>query len=175
MENGLLEANLTEADGSGFPELTALGKRIEMLRIERGLSKQALARHAATSRQQLWRVMTGKSELTSTLGQRLADVLQIDARLLRGADGSGEVGRTWTATDPGMLTVRREPATVASHSFAEFVADPAHLERALGTLPSDAEGIRLRGLLVSAVRDVAAAAGLELGPAWLGATAEARA
>ena len=31
---------------SGLPELTPLGKRLEMLRIERGLSKQQLARFA---------------------------------------------------------------------------------------------------------------------------------
>src|SRR5215217_9345267 len=63
----------------GFPELTALGKRIEMLRIERGLSKQYLARFAGTSRQQLWRVMTGKSELTGSLRSRLADALKVSA------------------------------------------------------------------------------------------------
>ena len=64
-----------EADNSlpaGAPELTELGKRIEKLRIDRGLSKQHLARHAGTSRQQLWRVMTGKSEslpmITPTTG-----------------------------------------------------------------------------------------------------------
>ena len=51
----------------GAAELTSLGKRLEILRIERGLSKQKLARHAGTSRQQLWRVMTGKSELTNSL------------------------------------------------------------------------------------------------------------
>src|SRR3954462_11510217 len=56
----------------GVPEFTELGKRLEILRIERGVSKQRLARHAGTSRQQLWRVMTGKSELTSSLRDRLA-------------------------------------------------------------------------------------------------------
>src|SRR5690349_2382936 len=63
---------------SGAPELSELGKRIEWLRIERGISKQFLARYAGTSRQQLWRVMTGKSELTSALCQRLADVLVVE-------------------------------------------------------------------------------------------------
>src|ERR671932_939234 len=63
-------------------ELTAMGKQIEMLRIQRGLSKQHLARYAGTSRQQLWRVMTGKSELTSSLRHRLAEVLHIDANAL---------------------------------------------------------------------------------------------
>ena len=64
----------------GVPELTRLGKRLEILRIERGVSKQRLARHAGTSRQQLWRVMTGKSELTSSLRERLASALEVGHR-----------------------------------------------------------------------------------------------
>ena len=72
-----MEAEPNSAQESGFPELTNLGKRIEMLRIERGLSKQYLARYAGTSRQQLWRVMTGKSELTGALRSRLADALNV--------------------------------------------------------------------------------------------------
>src|SRR5947209_12631060 len=71
----------------GAPELTALGKRLEILRIERGVSKQRLARHAGTSRQQLWRVMTGKSELTSSLRERLASALAVEPRSLSGTDG----------------------------------------------------------------------------------------
>src|SRR5215213_5059422 len=72
----------------GVPELTALGKRLEILRIERGVSKQRLARHAGTSRQQLWRVMTGKSELTSSLKGRLAGALSVDPSMLSGASAS---------------------------------------------------------------------------------------
>src|SRR5687767_5750050 len=68
---------------AGVPELTPLGRQLEMLRLERGLSKQGLARYAGTSRQQLWRVMTGKSELTSSLCERLAETLGIDGRSLR--------------------------------------------------------------------------------------------
>src|SRR5215203_2725872 len=79
-----------EATGPEFaaPELTALGKRIEMLRIERGISKQHLARFAGTSRQQLWRVMTGKSELTSSLKERLAGALSVDPSMLSLASAS---------------------------------------------------------------------------------------
>src|SRR3954466_9657194 len=71
------------------PQLSDLGKRIEMLRVDRGVSKQVLARAAGTSRQQLWRVMTGKSELTSTLCQRLASVLDVDSRTLSFAAFAG--------------------------------------------------------------------------------------
>src|SRR6476620_9116147 len=74
----LLESVLPE----GVPELTTLGKRLEILRIERGESKQRLARHAGTSRQQLWRVMTGTSEHTRSLGDRLAGALAVKAHLL---------------------------------------------------------------------------------------------
>src|SRR3954447_8905594 len=74
----LLESTLPE----GVPELTTLGKRLEILRIERGISKQHLARYAGTSRQQLWRVMTGKSELTSSLRDRLAFALAVDTDTL---------------------------------------------------------------------------------------------
>ena len=178
MESGLVEAMPqdpgTEATGEqvdrivgGFPELTALGKRIEMLRIERGLSKQALARGAATSRQQLWRVMTGKSELTSTLGHRLAEVLQIDSRVLRGHDAASAV-QTWSAGGTGSLSVAPAvpPVDAAPASFAEFVADAAHLERALASIPSDADGMRLRRGLLDAVHEIATAAGIPLGPAW---------
>jgi transcriptional regulator with XRE-family HTH domain len=74
-------------NADGMPELTPLGKRLELLRIERRLSKSVLAQRAGTSRQQLWRVMTGKSELTGSLCARLADVLEIDSRVLRDAPG----------------------------------------------------------------------------------------
>src|ERR671921_96023 len=80
----LLDSDLPE----GAPELTSLGKRLEILRIERGISKQHLARHAGTSRQQLWRVMTGKSELTSSLKERLAGALSVDPSILSAAAGT---------------------------------------------------------------------------------------
>ena len=73
---------------TGAPELTSLGKQLEILRIERGISKQRLARHAGTSRQQLWRVMTGKSELTSSLRERLAGALSVDPSILSAAGAS---------------------------------------------------------------------------------------
>ena len=72
-----------ELTAPGVPELTLLGKRIEMLRLDRRLSKGVLAQRAGTSRQQLWRVMTGKSELTSSLCARLSEVLEVDSRSLR--------------------------------------------------------------------------------------------
>src|SRR5688572_3755866 len=81
----------------GLVELTPVGKQIEMLRIQRGLSKQHLARYAGTSRQQLWRVITGKSELTSSLRHRLADALHIDAASIGVALSSPANSRTTSA------------------------------------------------------------------------------
>src|SRR6185295_613789 len=85
----LLESTLPE----GVPELTTLGKRLEILRIERGISKQHLALYAGTSRQQLWRVMTGKSKLTSSLKARLAGALSVDPSLLSNAGGQANAHR----------------------------------------------------------------------------------
>src|SRR5215211_9264884 len=82
------EVLLDSALPEGAPELTSLGKRLEFLRIERGISKQHLARHAGTSRQQLWRVMTGKSDLTSSLKERLAGALSVDPSVLSAAAGT---------------------------------------------------------------------------------------
>ena len=137
---------------AGFPELTALGKRIELLRIERGLSKQRLARVAGTSRQQLWRVMTGKSELTTSLCHRLAEVLQVDPRTLR--DGDGQVRahglRVIGPPDVGELTTPTIPV-----ELAEWVADNDRVLRTLETLPVGEPGGRLRRELLNCVEDIA--------------------
>src|SRR5215210_4770409 len=118
---------------SGMPELTALGRQLEMLRLDRGLSKQALARDAGTSRQQLWRVMTGKSELTTSLCQRLAEVLGIDARVLRDPDAFARaVGNIATSAAEeaghavGALAAGAERIARKAHAptVAEYLADP---------------------------------------------------
>lgn len=137
--------------GSGFPGLTSLGKRIELLRIERGISKQQLARAAATSRQQLWRVMTGKSELTSGLCHRLAEVLQTDAGALRaGPIGIDEGGSTPRAAGEGAAEAARAPV-----ELADWVADAARLVRTLETLPIGEPGGRLKRELLNCVEDIA--------------------
>src|SRR5690349_25025928 len=83
MQHMSTDGENSELNVAGAPELTPLGKRIELLRLERRMSKRVLAQRAGTSRQQLWRVMTGKSELTSSLCARLSEVLETDSRLLR--------------------------------------------------------------------------------------------
>lgn len=142
----------------GVPELTQLGKRLEILRIERGVSKQRLARHAGTSRQQLWRVMTGKSELTSSLRERLASALAVEPASL-------------SPTSAFPLA----PSSVASHTFGmsatlpasaptvtEYLHNAEHLAASIRTLPSGDGGRRLKRALLNAVEDLAVEAGYAL-------------
>src|SRR5690348_2123353 len=118
----------------GVPELTTLGKRLEILRIERGISKQHLARYAGTSRQQLWRVMTGKSELTSSLKERLAGALSVDPSLLSN-HGSQSNTHTFALSATiglnGLDGVERGLPTIT-----EYLEDPQFLATTLRTLPT---------------------------------------
>ena len=147
----LLESVLPE----GAPELTSLGKRLEILRIERGISKQRLARHAGTSRQQLWRVMTGKSELTSSLKERLAVALSVDPSVLSAASGSS---RTQTYALAGTVTPILGSATLGATpvpTIAEYLNDPARLTATLRTLPEGDSGRRLKRALLNTLEDLA--------------------
>lgn len=132
---------------TGVPELTALGKRLEILRIERGVSKQRLARHAGTSRQQLWRVMTGKSELTSSLRERLASALSVESATL----STG----TWQAVRPGFTAGAMTMMPAVSLTVNDFLTDARHLEATLRTLPAGDGGRRLKRALLNAIEDLA--------------------
>jgi transcriptional regulator with XRE-family HTH domain len=127
---------------AGVPELTALGKRIELLRIGRGLSKQHLAHHAGISRQQLWRVMSGKSELGASLRARLADALQVDVAEL---------------ADLGSPIDRARPADLAA-----YVNNPVAIARTLSTMPDGQAGRSLKRHLLNALEDYALAHGQSL-------------
>jgi transcriptional regulator with XRE-family HTH domain len=137
----------SDAEPLGFPELTPLGKQIEVLRIGRGLSKQHLARFAGTSRQQLWRVMTGKSELTDALRARLADALQVE---------TSELSRV---TPPSVTSAPRSPARRGAPSIGisleTYLAAPALAERTLRTLPNGEAGRELKRALLTALEDLA--------------------
>ncbi|HWE42604.1 MAG TPA: helix-turn-helix transcriptional regulator [Gemmatimonadaceae bacterium] len=160
-EHGAREA-AGSFDAAG-PRLSDLGKRIEMLRVDRGVSKQVLARAAGTSRQQLWRVMTGKSELTSTLCQRLASVLDVDSRTLSSAALAG-ASRAPSAVrlSPARLNLDLAPA----RSLAAYLESPAALMRTLRTLPAADDGVALKCAMLNALEDRARAARLQI-PAWL--------
>jgi transcriptional regulator with XRE-family HTH domain len=148
-------ADVLLADGT--PELTQLGKRLEILRIERGVSKQQLARHAGTSRQQLWRVMTGKSELTSSLRERLAFALSVESAALSLTHQLRPVG---SATLPAGAAPRSPFANPPS--VADYLTDARHLADTLHTLPAGDSGRRLKRALLNAVEDLAVDAGQAL-------------
>lgn len=145
----------------GAPQLSDLGKRIEFLRVSRGISKQTLARSSGTSRQQLWRVMTGKSELTSLLCQRLASALDVDSRTLSSAALGAPVGRE--RDQPGYAP-RDAGATPAS--LGEYLAAPGRVRETLQTLPSGEAGTALKRALVDALEDQARRARMRV-PDWL--------
>lgn len=145
------EARATPLEDLGAAELTQLGKRIEILRIQRGRSKQQLARHAGTSRQQLWRVMTGKSELTTALRDRLAAALAVDVALLAHGESiaSGALAFASSATVPS-------PAwSGAPITVGDYLTDAHHLAATLRTLPAGDGGRRLKRALLNALEDLA--------------------
>ena len=133
---------------TGVPEFTELGKRIEVLRIERGISKQHLARFAGTSRQQLWRVMTGKSEMGLGLRHRLTEVLGVP---------SLEAPKTRTVTNAS------HAARLTPHTFTEYVSDLSAIARTLAQMPAGARGTALKRRFLDAVEDTAIDAGVPLG------------
>jgi transcriptional regulator with XRE-family HTH domain len=140
----------------GTPELTQLGKRLEILRIERGVSKQHLARHAGTSRQQLWRVMTGKSELTSSLRERLAFALSVEPGTL------SQAAQPWPAYLPGSAPAPEMRSPFATPTVSEYLRDAQHLAETIRTLPAGDGGRRLKRALLNAVEDLAVEAGQAL-------------
>lgn len=141
MSTELDDDDLTSA---GIPELSPLGKRIELRRLERRMSKRTLAQRAGTSRQQLWRVMTGKSELTSSLCARLAEVLEIDGRALRD------------------VTIETSAPVHVCETLEDYIAGPNGLERTFETFPVTNDGRRLKRVLLDAIEDIAMARSLKL-------------
>jgi transcriptional regulator with XRE-family HTH domain len=139
-------------DDEASADLTALGKHLEILRIQRGLSKQGLARTAGTSRQQLWRVMTGKSELTSSLKQRLAGALAVEPTALA-STSSTHADSTYSVYSP---------APTPALTMVDYLVDSQHLATTLRTLPAGDGGRRLKRALLTAIEDFAAETGQAL-------------
>ena len=174
-----IELDDEELSSAGVPELTRLGKRIELLRLERRMSKRILAQRAGTSRQQLWRVMTGKSELTSSLCARLSEVLEIDSRLLRdvtlevaalaGSPGANGASRRADVTNTRATAPVPGSADAADHdndrlcqTLEAYISGPNGLERTFETLPLTSDGRRLKRVLLDAIEDMAIARSLKL-------------
>lgn len=135
------DSGISSPHGEELVGLTPLGKQLEILRIERGVSKQHLARYASTSRQQLWRVMTGKSDLTNGMRVRLASALGVQPTTL------GTMSSVSEAT-----SVRARPAAEAP-TFARYVADMEAVAGTLRSLPADEGGRRLKRALLNAIED----------------------
>lgn len=148
----------TFSEFGGAPRLSSLGKRIEMLRVDRGLSKQALARSSGTSRQQLWRVMTGKADLTGPLSQRLATVLDVDSRTL----STSTMGEGDAEVPLGGLT----PWSPSPDTLSDYLGSPSHVTRTLRSFPSGDDGIALRTAVLNAIEERARARGIRI-PDWL--------
>ena len=145
------------------PQLSELGKRIEMIRVNRGVSKQVLARAAGTSRQQLWRVMTGKSELTATLCQRLATVLDVDSRTL----SSAAFARGHSIGSAVALAPSRPAGDpVPPPSLATYLENSTGLLRTLRTVPEGDDGVAIKCALINSLEERARQARLQI-PAWL--------
>lgn len=134
----------------GVPGFTELGKRIEMLRIERGLSKQHLARRLGTSRQQLWRVTTGKSELTPALRSRLAEVLNVTPLELDGGDL------------PTRSTATTGHAKSAGSTIADYLSNASSVTQTLATMPTGDHGRLVKRAYLDALEDAALASGQPL-------------
>lgn len=149
------EILLDSAFPEGAPELTSLGKRLEILRIERGISKQYLARHAGTSRQQLWRVMTGKSELTSSLKERLAGALSVDPSMLTAASGPSASQTFGLTPAVSSALAGASPSGRTAPTILEYLGDSGHLTATLRTLPDGDAGRRLKRALLNALEDLA--------------------
>lgn len=138
----------------GFPELTLLGKHIEVLRIGRGLSKQHLARYAGTSRQQLWRVMTGKSELTGALRLRLAEALRVPPSVLEA--NSAATSTTTTSGIPQAIDFEPSGEAAADPPAVDsYLLRPDCVERTLRTLPNDEQGRELKRTVLNVLEDLA--------------------
>lgn len=145
-------AHATFLENLGAAELTPLGKRIEMLRIERGRSKQHLARHAGTSRQQLWRVMTGKSALTTTLRDRLAAALDVNVALI--VHGDSSVSGALALASPAAVS-SAPAASGLPIAVADYLTESYLITATLHTLPTGDGGRRLKRALLIALEDLA--------------------
>ena len=134
-------------------DLTALGMRLEILRIQRGLSKQGLARNAGTSRQQLWRVMTGKSELTTSLRLRLAGALSCATDVIGAPAGASD-----------FLSEAPSHAMPPPMTLSDYLSDANHIATTLSTLPLCDEGRQLKRALLNTLEKVTVEMGRELPP-----------
>jgi hypothetical protein len=98
--------------------------------------------------------MTGKSELTTSLRERLAGALSVEPSDLSSGLAT-PASRTFSlAASVGALPASANRSVVAP-SISDFLTDPAYLVATLRTLPAGDEGRRLKRALLNAVEDLA--------------------
>lgn len=141
--------------GGNAPRLSETGRRIEMLRIARGISKQRLAALAGVSRQQLWRVMTGKAPFAGALRDRIAETLGSSAGQLASIPSTS--GISFIAY-PNSLEQQGDGAA----ALEAYLRRLDRLERSLRGLPSGGDGRRLKLLLLNALEEQAALRGVTI-------------
>lgn len=149
----------TSSDTFDLSELTETGRVIDAHRTRRRLTKGGLARIVGISRQQLWRVMTGKSALTPALRDRLASALGADE--LR-HDIAASPRRV---TDASPIATDREPR--ASSELLAYLRSPDAIARTLETLPGGSEGRWLHRAVFDVIEEMAAISGVPLDPETL--------
>jgi len=92
--------------------------------------------------------MTGKSELTSSLRERLAFALSVETQALYNADESRKA-----PGDLDAITLSVAP------TLNDYLADPGHLAATLRTLPAGDGGRRLKRALLNTLEDLAVEGG----------------
>jgi hypothetical protein len=93
--------------------------------------------------------MTGKSELTSSLKERLAGALSVDPSML--SAGVRPSSQTFGLT-PSITSKLVGPAAA---TIVDYLTDSTHLIATLGTLPEGDAGRRLKRALLNALEDLA--------------------
>jgi hypothetical protein len=94
--------------------------------------------------------MTGKSELTDALRQRLAHALQVGTSSLT----TGHPGQAATPV-LRQTAPSRSTAPAIGISLETYLATPEFAERTLRTLPNGDEGRELKRALLTALEDLA--------------------
>ena len=112
----------------------------------------------------------------ATRAARLAEVLEVDSRLLRDTtlnvvDGAARYATRPTpqargSGHPGGPNLRLHPAIPPDGPFLgtleEFISAPQGLTRTLETLPHTEDGRRIKRILLDAIEDIAIARALKL-------------
>jgi hypothetical protein len=106
--------------------------------------------------------MTGKSELTSSLRDRLAGALSVDPGFLTSAAAT-PTSHTYSFAAAAHPNVDNGPGALAP-SIAAYLTEPAHLATTLRTLPSGDSGRRLKRALLNALEDLSVESALSLPP-----------